>query len=135
MATNSKTFTTANDGVDISNYQLIDSGRGLPDSKQVVRFFATSADSSGSATIEMALYDDDLRLVIARFTGTSTITARRVGSDGASGDYICDVIWSETGNGKFDLLGAGPSAQWRFGLGVFTTANDMTFYWTETQVI
>jgi len=146
----SKSFTTANDGPALTDYGAVCEGESPSKMAQhIARFFATSEDSSGSAAIELALVKGGA--AIARFTGTATVTARRANTAGTGGAYICDVVWSETGNSKFDLLGmtnapgggagnasvsgaADQGYQWLVGVTAFTTINDLILYWQTTSV-
>lgn len=134
MSLNTATFTSASS--DLANYTEVASGNlGRPGSEQVIRFFAQSADSSGSATLELALKNNTTGVAVARFTGTATITARRAAAAGDAGAYLCDVVWDESGSSKFDLMGAVPDTTWLLGLTAFTTADDLTVSWTTSQVI
>lgn len=100
-----ETFSSASS--DIANYQPLDIPHDDPSFARgsgAVRVFAQSNSSSGSATLEMALVRAGV--VVGRFTATVTPTTRRTAADNSSGDYICDVVFQETSNSKFDLLGA-----------------------------
>lgn len=144
-----KTFASASS--DIANYGVVCEGESPSKTAQhVARFFATSPQSSGSATIELALVVAGA--CVARFTGTATVTARRTAAGGASGDYICDVVWSESQTSKADLLGmtnmpgggAGvggtTTAQgnsgysWYVGATSFSTITSLSLHWITTSV-
>lgn len=80
---------------------------------QVVSIDATTPTAAGTAVGYVVWYDavNGVARHIEEFAVTAT--AYRTGSGGASGDYICTVAFTTTGNNKIDLLGIGPIADLR----------------------
>lgn len=60
--------------------------------------------AAGSATLGLAVVEKETSVVVRYTTATVTVTTRRAGIDGASGDYVCTVAWAESGNKKVDLM-------------------------------
>lgn len=109
------TFTVASS--DVSTYKQV-CGPG----NMAARFFVNGDASSGNPVIEMALVDVDgsSTVVLGRYPATCTVSSRRAAAGGASGAYICVVVFTEGGTSKFDLLGhgggdGGVNARWYVG--------------------
>lgn len=138
-ATSGGTFTAASS--DVSNYKRV-GGAG----DQVARFFVTgnvaSGSGGGSPVIEAALVDVDggVTVVLGRFRATCTLTAKRVGSDGTSGDYVCDVTFDEGSTSKLDLLGGFRSSQtkqaeWYVGVTDLSDQTSVVVYWVVSDEV
>ncbi len=108
-----------------------------------VRFQITSSGTGASAgTLDVIFaYDTDGTTpgtgVIARYTATVTVTARRQDKDNAAtGNYICDVVFAESGNSFCDVMGYGDGTNGpkvyvgMSSLGSLTTCNILTS-WTR----
>lgn len=131
-ATASNTFSSASS--DVSTYKEVAGA-----SQNAARFGVNVPGNSGNPTLELALVDVDggTTRVLARYTATATVaTTRRTGSDGASGDYCCDLAFSsaEGGGSRFDLLGhselsAGKSAVWKVGITALAGQASALVWW------
>jgi hypothetical protein len=89
-------------------------------STQLLDIAATFSDATGTATIEVALYNGDpavaaqdgvIRaewfLADCRASATSATLQRRAAADNSSGNYVGNVASSITGRRNFDCLGIG----------------------------
>lgn len=139
---NTATFTATS--VSTATYTAVNPASSeRPSGKQALRLMANADASSGSATAELALvrYVAGSATVIARHPATCTVTARRAGTDGASGDYICDVSWAESSTSTIDLLGSygydglADHAEWMIGVTGLTTVASLDLYWETTEVL
>lgn len=104
MALQTATFATTSSN--LSTYTKLDATSSIANKgDQVARFFAKANQSSGSATLQVVFKNLQTDLVIASFKATCTPLARREALDNASGDFICSVVFDESGTSKLDLLG------------------------------
>lgn len=117
---------------------------------QVIRVSAQSTGSSGTATILLALVRGTT--VIGYERATATVGTVRSGSDGASGNYLAEVVFDSSGTDKADLLGQGangsfpakfgtsldasdPADRWFIGVTAFGTISDVTLYYDVSQKV
>ena len=101
MALNRFNFTAASAA--FSAYQKT----GVPREAGVLRLIAWSDGSSGTATIRVAIRsprkpDGEKTILIEE--ATATVGALRRGEDGASGQYLCAVVFTLSGTDKMDLM-------------------------------
>lgn len=107
-----------------------------------VRFQITSSATGAAGTLDVIFaYDTDGTTpgtgVIARYTATVTPTARRQDKDNAAtGNYVCDVVFAESGNSFVDVMGYGDGVNGpkvyvgMSAIGGLSTANILTS-WTR----
>lgn len=129
----SNTFSAASS--DVSTYVDV-CGAG----QEAARFGVSVPGGSGSPTLEVALVDVDggTTKVLGRFQATCTVTTKREGSGGSSGNYVCDVAFAEGGTSKLDLLGhaeaqGGSTALWKVGV-VALDGEASAFVWWGVSV-
>lgn len=108
---------------------------------KAVRIIANCTGASGTAALQVALRHNDTTLIWSD-GGTATATARRVGNDGASGNYQCSVVFNQSGNEYVDLAGFLPAKsstsaltvndanalEWLVGVTSLTTITSITVY-------
>lgn len=82
---------------------------------KALRVFFSGNGAAGSAVINANLRSPD-GTTIWSDTATATITARRTGADGASGEYVCSVVFAQSGNEYLDLNGYIPPTASKAGL-------------------
>jgi hypothetical protein len=82
----------------------------------------------------MALADKDR--VWAYRDLTITPTTVRTGLNGTTGDYVCNVVCSDSSDNKADLIGASTDRHWYlFAPAAFTTINTVTLHFQMSNVI
>lgn len=80
---------------------------------QTIGLSATTTFSSGTSVISFMWVEGtttSTTLGVTQYEDVvCTTQARRTGIDNASGNYVCSVAASTTGNNKVDILGIGPT--------------------------
>lgn len=110
---------------------------------EAARFWVTTPAGAGNdPVIEVALVvtDGGVVTVLGRFRATCTATAKRTGSDGASGDYVCNVAFDEGGSSRLDLLAfasdlSGKSAEWKVGVVDLDSQASAKVYWSTSEKV
>lgn len=107
MKTWTRTFTGTSS--DLTNYLALSSsdvaGGDTEAGVQALRVAATSSTSSGSAEVEVVVFDAVRGAVVFRDVATVSVTTRRTASGGASGDYVGLVQFAVSGRDTVDVGG------------------------------